>query len=241
MPGLDHVPPPRYRGPMMKLPWPTLSGALVLALLLSAVPVRAAPPLAPAVQAQLDRAVIDYESGHIDTARNAFEALSRRGVPAADFNLAVMHVKKQLPEPSLARAEELLVRAAKGGFVRAMLMLGKSLESGEIGRRDLALAHEWYELAAQSGSAEAQLAMGTAHYLGRGKPKDALRAAHWYREAAKAGDVGAAYILAAMYEKGDGVELDLRLARYWYQRAADLGDDAAPYKLREIEAREAAS
>ena len=201
----------------------------------------AAPPLAPAVQAQLDRAVIDYESGRIDEARLVFEALSRRGVPAADFNLAVMHVQRQLPEPSLARAEELLLRSARGGFVRAQIMLGKSLENGLLGRRNLAEAHDWYELAASAGNAEAQLAMGTAHYLGRGRPKDAARAAHWYREAAKAGDIGAAYILASMYEQGDGVEQDLRLARYWYQRAADGGDDAAPFKVKELQLRESAS
>lgn len=210
-------------------------------LLIAATAGVAAPPLTPAVQAQLDRAVIDYESGRIDEARGVFEALSRRGVPAADFNLAVMHVKRQLPEPSPARAEELLQRAARGGFVLAQLMLGKSLENGLLGRRDLQQAHDWYERAAESGSAEAQLAMGTAHYLGRGRPRDAARAAHWYREAAKAGDIGAAYILASMYEQGDGVERDLRLARYWYQRAADGGDDAAPYKVRELEARESAS
>ena len=39
----------------------------------------AAPPLPPAVQAQLDRAVIEYESGRLDEARQVFEALSRRG------------------------------------------------------------------------------------------------------------------------------------------------------------------
>ncbi len=213
----------------------------ITTLLLHLAPALAAPPLAPAVQAQLDRAVIDYESGRIDEARTVFETLSRRGVPAADFNLAVMHVKRQLPEPSLARAEELLLRAARGGFVLAQIMLGKSLENGLLGRRSLAEAHDWYELAANAGNAEAQLAMGTAHYLGRGRPKDAARAAHWYREAAKAGDIGAAYILASMYEQGDGVEQDLRLARYWYQRAADGGDDAAPYKVKELELRESAS
>lgn len=213
----------------------------VLLLALAGTAAHAAPPLSPAVQAQLDRAVIDYEEGRVDNARTAFETLSRRGVPAADFNLAVMHVKRQLPDASLARAEELLLRAARGGFVLAQLMLGKSLENGQLGRRDLQQAHDWYELAAESGSAEGQLAMGTAHYLGRGRPKDATRAAHWYREAAKAGDVGAAYILASMYEQGDGVERDLRLARYWYQRAAELGDDAAPYKVKELEARDSAS
>lgn len=216
------------------------SFALLLAVL-APTAARAAPPLSAAVQAQLDRAVIDYEAGRIDEARAVFETLSRRGVPAADFNLAVMHVQRQLPEPSLARAEELLVRAARGGFVRAQVMLGKSLENGLLGRRDLREAHDWYELAAEAGSAEAQLAMGTAHYLGRGRPKDAARAAHWYREAAKAGDIGAAYILASMYEQGDGVERDLHLARYWYQRAADGGDDAAPFKVKELDARESGS
>lgn len=214
---------------------------LLCSTLWLATPAPAAPPLAPAAQAQLDRAVIDYESGRIDEARKAFESLSRRGVPAADFNLAVMHVKGQLPDASPARADELLRRAARGGFVRAQVMLGKSLEDGLLGRRDLREAHDWYELAAEAGSAEAQLAMGTAHYLGRGRPKDALRAAHWYREAAKAGDVGAAYILASMYEQGDGVDRDLRLARYWYERAAAGGDEAAPYKVKELELRESAS
>jgi TPR repeat protein len=214
---------------------------LLLPTVLLAALAQAAPPLSPATQAQLDRAVIEYESGRIDEARAVFEALSRRGVPAADFNLAVMHVKGQLPDASQARADELLRRSARGGFVRAQVMLGKSLEDGLLGRRDLREAHDWYALAAEAGSAEAQLAMGTAHYLGRGRPKDAALAAHWYREAAKAGDIGAAYILASMYEQGDGVEQNLRLARYWYQRAAEGGDEAAPYKVKELELRESAS
>ncbi len=195
------------------------------------------PTLQPALQLQLDAAVIDYESGHLDAARVAFEALSKRGLPAADYNLAVMHLKSELPNPSRQRAEQLLTRAARGGFVTAQLMLGRALETGDFGRRDLKLAHQWYEVAAESGSVEAQVAMGTAFYLGRGRPKDAARAARWFREGAKGGDVGAMYLLASMYEQGDGVERDLRLARYWYDIAARNGDEAAPAKVKELDSR----
>ncbi len=214
---------------------------VVLAMLsvLGTSPAAHAAPPAPALQAALDSAVIDYEAGRHDSARRAFEALSHRGVAAADYNLAVMHLRRELPEPSVARAEQLLTRAARGGFVTAQLMLARALENGELQRRDLPLAHRWYEVAAIAGSVEAQLAMGTAFYLGRGREKDAARAVQWFREAAKGGDVGAMYLLASMYEQGDGVERDLRLARYWYDIAAKNGDDAAPYKLRELDERPA--
>ena len=195
------------------------------------------PALPPALQSQLDAAVIHYESGRLDAARQAFEVLSRRGLPAADYNLAVMHLKNELPNSSRQRAEQLLTRSARGGFVTAQLMLGRALENGDLGRRDLMLAHQWYEAAAESGSVEAQVAMGTAFYLGRGRAKDAARAAHWFREGAKGGDVGAMYLLASMYEQGDGVERNLRLARYWYDVAARNGDEAAPAKVKEIDAR----
>ena len=222
--------------------WPALwlIGALNFQSALAQQP---APHSAPhsaqhaTLQAQLDAAVIDYESGHLDAARQAFEALSKRGLPAADYNLAVMHLKNELPNPSRQRAEQLLTRSARGGFVTAQLMLGRAFENGDFGRRDLKLAHQWYEVAAERGSVDAQVAMGTAHYLGRGRAKDAARAAHWFREGAKGGDVGAMYLLASMYEQGDGVERNLRLARYWYEIAARNGDDAAPAKVKELDAR----
>jgi len=206
-------------------------------LLTTASAVLAAPPLAPAMRGELDLAVLDYESGRLDSARVAFDQLARRGVPAAQFNLAVMHLRGEMPKPDLAEAERLLRRAAEGGFVTAQFMLGQALETGQIGKRDLAQALRWYELAAANGSVEAQVELATAYYLGRGKPKDASLAVRWYREAAKGGDVGAQYLLASLYEQGDGVERDLRLARYWYDIAAKNGDDAAPGKLVEIDAK----
>lgn len=206
--------------------------------LLLALPATAAPPLPEHQQSQLDRAVLDYESGRHAEARRVFEALAGQRVPAAEFNLALMHLQRDVPRPDRARARRLLERAADGGFVTAQLMLAQLLETGGFGgRRDVAAANRRYEQAALAGSVEGQVAMGTAYYLGRGAPKDPARAAQWYREAAKGGDIGAMYILASMYEQGDGVERDLRLARYWYEAAARGGDEAAPGKLKELDER----
>lgn len=210
--------------------------AVALFALTLTVASHAAAPLAAAVQSELDKAVLAYEAGSLVPARAAFEALAQRRVPAAEYNLAVMHLRGELPQPDVPLARRLLERAARGGFVTAQLMLGRALENGDFGTRDLTLAHRWYAVAAESGSVDAQVAMGTAHYLGRGLPKDMVRAAHWFREGAKGGDIGAMYLLASMYEQGDGVERDLRLARYWYGIAAQNGDEAAPGKVKQLDA-----
>lgn len=214
------------------------AGLLVLAA--AAGPAAAAPPLAPAVQAELEAAVQAYDEGWLDRARAAFESLARRGVPAAQHNLALMHLLGEMPRPDPAAARRLLLQSAQGGFVTAQLALARALENGLFGPRELAEAHRWYEVAATAGSVEAQLAMGTAHYLGRGLPRDAARAAQWFRAAAMAGEVGAMYLLASMYEQGDGLPPDLRLARYWYAQAAAAGDEAAPGKVQELDRRLAA-
>ena len=187
--------------------------------------------------APLQQALDDYERGRLRQAQAGFERLAREGVPIARYNLAVMHLRAEVPNADRALARRLLTESAESGFVTAQFMLAHALESGQFGRPDLRAAQLWYLRAAQGGSTEAQLAMGTAHYLGRGEEKDPVAAARWFREAARAGDVGAQYLLASMYEQGDGVPRDLRLARYWYEQAARQGDEAAPLKVRELDAR----
>jgi len=184
----------------------------------------------------LREAIGQYGRGETAAAQAAFEALSRQGVPAADYNLAVMHLQGDIPGGAAA-ARERLLQAAQAGFVTAMFGLGQLYEQGLLGQRDLAQAHVWYLRAAEAGSVDGQVAMGTACYLGRGAAKDPAAAARWYREAAKGGDVGAQYLIASMYENGEGVGRDLRLARYWYAIAAGNGDEAAPGKLREMDQR----
>ncbi len=185
----------------------------------------------------LAQAVEVYERGDFAAAELRFTALANAGEPAAWHNLAVMHLRGELPGASVAKARELLEQAAAHGFVTAAMALGELYESGRLGAPDLTQALAWYQRAADAGSVDAQVATATAYFMGRGTRPDAVEAARWYRMAANGGDVGAQYILGSMYEKGDGVSADLRLARYWYAAAARQGDEAAPAKLKDIDAR----
>ncbi|MBL8314668.1 MAG: sel1 repeat family protein [Rubrivivax sp.] len=185
-----------------------------------------------AASQELAAAVRLYTQGRFAAAGRVFERLARQGLPAASHNLAVMHLRRELPQASPRRAEALFRQAAEAGFVTAQFALAQGLETGQFGPRDLVQAHDWYERAAQAGSVPAQVAIATAYYLGRGRAHDAGRAAHWYRQAAQGGDEGAMYLIASMYEQGDGVLQDERLARHWYSEAARQGDVAAEAKLK---------
>jgi TPR repeat protein len=186
----------------------------------------------------LDAAVAAYQRGDLTTARAAFGRLSAQGVAAADYNLAVMHLRREMPRSNEREALRLMARAAQAGFVTAMVGLADLHEQGRAGLKvDLAQSVQWHRRAAEAGSVDAQVALATAHYLGRGAPKDAALAARWFRIAAQAGDVGAMYLIASMLEQGDGVTRDLAEARYWYAAAARNGDEAAPGKVKELDAK----
>jgi uncharacterized protein len=186
----------------------------------------------------LDAAVAAYERGDLAQARSAFTRLSAQGLPAADYNLSVMHLKREMPQPSDREAVRLMTRAADAGFVTAMVGLAELHEQGRAGLPvNLAQSVLWQRRAAEAGSVDAQVSLGTAYYLGRGAAKDLPLAARWYRLAAQGGDVGAMYLLASMLEHGEGVGRDLAEARYWYAAAARQGDEAAPGKVKELDAK----
>lgn len=213
---------------------------ILFAALLSAAPaLQAASTTEPVpVPAPIEAAVAAYERGELARARSDFTRLSRNGILAADYNLAVMNLRGEVPRASPREALRLMTRAAEAGFVTAIFGLGQLHELGQAGLRvDLSQAHGWYLRAAEAGSVDAQVAVATAFYLGRGAIKDATLAARWFRLAAQGGDIGAMYMVASMFEAGDGVERNLREARYWYSVAARAGDDAAPIKVRELDAK----
>ncbi len=188
--------------------------------------VGAAP--SPALQA----ALVDYEARRYGAARRAFERLARAGDAVARYNLAVMHLRGELPQPDMARAVRLLEQAASAGLVTAQFTLGQLYDGSRLGRPDPARALAWYHRAAEAGSIDAQVEVATAYYLGRGVTADAATAASWYRQAATAGDEAAQYLLASMYEHGLGLTADARLAHYWYEMAGRNGDVAAEAKAR---------
>ncbi|MFG6467767.1 tetratricopeptide repeat protein [Roseateles sp. BYS87W] len=209
----------------MKTPWIT---ALLLACSLAH-----AGPLADALTA--------YDEGNLKAAARGFTASAARGEALGQFNLAMMHLRKELPGASDGAAWRLLQRAAGQQLALAENALGEMIEQSRRGKPDPKAACGWFERAAEHGNADGALATATCYYLGRGRPQDMAQAHRWYLEAAKGGDVGAQYLVATMFETGLGVEADERLARYWYDAAARNGDPAARFKVQELEIRARAS
>ncbi|MBV8035555.1 tetratricopeptide repeat protein [Roseateles sp.] len=206
---------------------------LLIAALLLAASLAGAAPLSDALAA--------YDAGDLKAAARGFAESARRGEALGQFNLAMMHLRRELPGASDARAWQLLRRAAASKLALAENALGEMIEQGRHGRPDARVACGWFEQAAEHGDGDGALAVATCYYLGRGRAQDMARANLWYLEAAKAGDVGAQYLVASMFETGLGVAADERLARYWYDVAARNGDEAAKAKLKAMQAADASS
>lgn len=183
----------------------------------------------------LEQALAAYDEGRAVAAAKSFAALAAKGEPLAQFNLAMMHLRGELPKASDARAWALLNRAAAQKFALAENALGDMVDQGRHGKPDAKSACDWYERAAEHGNGAGAQAIATCYYLGRGRPQDMPQAHRWYLEAAKAGDVGSQYLVASMFETGLGVEADARLARYWYDVAASNGDEAAKAKVKALD------
>lgn len=205
---------------------------LIPALLLAATLAQATP---------LSDALTAYDEGDLKAAARGFTASAAQGEALGQFNLAMMHLRKELPGASDSQAWRLLQRAAAKDLALAENALGEMVEQGRRGKPDPKAACGWFERAAEHGNGDGALATATCYYLGRGRPQDMAKAHRWYLEAAKAGDVGAQYLVASMFETGLGVEADDRLARYWYDAAARNGDVAAKAKLKAMQASDAAT
>ncbi len=191
--------------------------------------------------ASLSDALTAYDEGKLKAAARGFAESARRGEALGQFNLAMMHLRRELPGASDTKAWELLQRAAAQQLAHAENALGEMIEQGRHGKPDPRAACDWFERAAEHGHGDGALATATCFYLGRGRMQDMVQAQRWYLEAAKAGDVGAQYLVASMFETGLGVEVDARLARYWYDAAARNGDDAARAKVKAMDAAAASS
>ncbi|MEO6279481.1 tetratricopeptide repeat protein [Roseateles sp.] len=185
--------------------------------------------------ASLDDAVAAYDEGKLKAAAKGFTAAAKRGEALGQFNLAMMNLRRELPNASDAKAWQLLELAAAQKYALAENALGEMVEQGRHGPLDKAAACGWFERAAEHGNGDGALAIATCFYLGRGRAQDMAQAHRWYLDAAKAGDVGAQYLVASMFETGLGVAADARLARYWFDAAAKNGDVAAKAKVKALD------
>lgn len=115
-----------------------------------------------------------------------------------------------------------LLRAARGGDVESMRILGKMLIEGNGVKRDVKNGVKWIKMAAEQGDSGAMLIMGDLYRKGFGVPQDMNKAVEYYILADENGNKNAA-------KRIDKLSLKESLP-YWEKKVAD-GNKKATIKL----------
>lgn len=134
---------------------------------------------------------------------------------SGDAQLYLAKYYQQAPEPDLAKAHSLFVRAAAQGVPAAHWLLGNQYRYGQYVEKDLQKAVAHFTPAAETGFAAAQSALGEV-LLEQG---DAA-AVGWLEKAAEHDDADAQAALAEVYMTGKFAERDHQKARRHASAAA---------------------
>ncbi|KAL0206909.1 hypothetical protein P9112_012620 [Eukaryota sp. TZLM1-RC] len=122
-------------------------------------------------------------------------------------------------------------KAAAGGHVVAMSLLGSCYQRGFGVDENYQEAFRWYRKAAEAGSSSGMYFLGACYRDGEGVDQDHRQAFHWFKKAAYIGHPNAIYNLGNFCESGRGVEQDYFRAAFHYQKAAEMGHQEALLKL----------
>ncbi len=174
------------------------------------------------VTAEFDEAMKYFEQA--EKAGNAKGLLAQAMLLDGSFGF-----EKQKNE---AKADELYKKAADGGQVEGMLVLGKkklakSKGQGKEGEEGLA----WIQKAGEKGYGPAYVALGDAYVDGTLVKKDEAKAFSYYQKAADAGVPDAIAKVGVCYERGVGVAKDEKKAFEQYKAALEKGSAAAAFNL----------
>lgn len=115
-----------------------------------------------------------------------------------------------------------LLRAARGGDVESMRILGKMLIEGKGVKRDVKNGVKWMKMAAEEGDAGAMLIMGDLYRNGTGVPHDMEKAVEYYILADENGNKTAAKRLN---------KLSLEESLPWWEKKVADGNKKATLKL----------
>jgi TPR repeat protein len=196
--------------------------ALLLALLVTAVPARAQPADASDVAPALRSGVAAYRAGDLTTAEGAL-----RTVASADAEAWLGAVL--LDRGRTREAIQALQHAASAGSAEGAHRLGLVYAQGAEGvPRNEARALELFEKAGLAGHLRAQINAGTMYFRGQGTAKDLVQARAWFEKAAAQNDPYALYALGRAMDESQGAALaDPVRAADLYRRAAQQGHPLA--------------
>jgi len=152
-------------------------------------------------------------------------AAAMRGVHQAQVLYGQMLLDGKYLERNPAAALHWFERAARGGNLMAVNMVGRCLDQGWGVAPSQSLAERWFRKAAERGLDWGMYNLGTLLTLGQnGVRQDKHEAFYWFEKAAALGHVKSINILGGFYEDGWVVKRDRVIARDHYHRAAVGGD-----------------
>src|ERR1700743_1121628 len=152
-------------------------------------------------------------------------AAALRGVHQAQVLYGQMLLDGKSVERNPSAALHWFERAAQGGNLMAVNMVGRCFDQGWGVARSPYMAEMWFRKAAERGLDWGMYNLATLLTLGEdGVTQDKLAAFHWFRKAADLGHVKSMNILGGFYEDGWVVRADSAIARDYYRKAAIGGD-----------------
>jgi uncharacterized protein len=150
---------------------------------------------------------------------------AQRGVHQAQLILGQMLLDGRLLERNTQQALYWFERAAKGGNLMAVNMVGRCFDQGWGVVCNKVLAERWFRTAAERGLDWGMYNLATLLALGEGGVcQDRVAAFYWLRQAVELGHVKSINILGGFYEDGWVVRKDREVARAHYRQAALGGD-----------------
>src|SRR6202012_3200077 len=152
-------------------------------------------------------------------------AAALRGVHQAQVLYGQMLLDGKGIERNPIAALHWFERAAQGGNLMAVNMVGRCFDQGWGVARSSYMAERWFRRAAERGLDWGMYNLATLLSLGQnGVHQDRHEAFDWFQKAAALGHVKSINILGGFYEDGWIVKADRAIARDHYRRAAIGGD-----------------
>lgn len=151
-------------------------------------------------------------------------AAAERGVCEAQAIYGQMLLDGTLVPRNAVAALHWFERAARGGHVMAINMVGRCLDQGWGVVASPSLAAQWFRKAADKGLDWGMYNLATLLTMGSGVKEDKVEALYWFRKAAEQNHAKSINLLGSFYEDGWVVQQDLVTARALYEKAAVVGD-----------------
>ncbi len=172
----------------------------------------------------------------LEKAAELYEQSAEKGVPEAQFQYALMLLRRDRDNSAIkSEATQMMRQAADGGNAEAQFNYAQLLLEAQPGSAGQIAAFEYFERAAERNIPDAQFALAQYYANGTGNvAKDLVKAREWLTKAAQRDFDTAQLDLGNMMLSGIGGQRSLEGGFGWIRRSALTGNVAAQAALAKL-------